>query len=150
MSAAHSGVGPGADIPRPDSSGLVAGAALGWLGSALAAAYLAGATLPFVHSDRDAFLAVLAIGWLGCMAGAGPTAVMIGWTHPVALLGTALGVGSLAVVVSTLAGWSGPVAWTAQVAGVPLDRAGLLLLAIALAIKPALAITTLRTPERQV
>jgi len=42
------------------------------------------------------------------------------------------------------------VAWTAQVAGVPLDRAGLLLLAIALAIKPALATTTLRTPERQV
>jgi hypothetical protein len=116
-------------------------------GALLAGAYLAGLQLPWIHSDRDAFVGLVALGWLGCMAGAGATVARMGWTHPIVLAGASMGVAAMVAIVLTLTGWGGPMLWLSSGARVTLDRAGVCTLACLLAAKGLLGIASL-APKR--
>jgi hypothetical protein len=117
-----------------------AGALFGLLGAVLGAAYLARLGQLPIHSDRDAFLAVLLMGWLGCTVGMRAVVGRSGWARPDIAIGAALGVAALAVVGFTLMGWGGPLTSISSLTGLSLDGMGVLLLAVILAVKSALAL----------
>jgi hypothetical protein len=79
---------------------------LGVAGAALVIAVLTGGQVPLASTDRGAFFALLALGWITCTVGAGPTIRHLGWRHPITLAGIALGlvaVGLVAVMLTGLA-----------------------------------------------
>lgn len=95
----------------------------GLLALALVVAVLSGARLPVISTDRDAFLAMLGLGWLGCMVSAGSTVQALGWRHPISLLGVALGVVALILVALVFTGTTAPLASLAQAFAGPASRA---------------------------
>jgi hypothetical protein len=64
-------------------------------------------SLPVIGSGRGALIAVALIGMAGCAVGGLSAAPVLGWTHPVIVLGTALGVAALLVIAAGLLGWDG-------------------------------------------
>ena len=84
----------------------------------LLAAYFLGLKLPVITSDRAAFLAAAGLGFLMCMLGMGKVVTGLGWTHPISIVGSAIGALILVLVLIVLAGWRLPF-----LAG---DRAGLI------------------------
>jgi len=77
--------------------------------SALALASLAigGRALPIVGAGRGALIAVVMIGMAGCAIAGISQTTTFGWTHPVMILGSVLGVVALAVIGAGLFGWDG-------------------------------------------
>lgn len=71
-------------------------------------AYLAGATVPLITSDRVAFLALAAIGFAMCVLGMNSIVTQLGWTHPVNIIGVIVGVLITLLVIGVLAGWRLP------------------------------------------
>jgi hypothetical protein len=77
--------------------------------SALALASLAinGRALPIVGAGRGALIAVVMIGMAGCAIAGISQTTTFGWTHPVMILGSVLGVVALAVIAAGILGWDG-------------------------------------------
>ncbi len=111
---------------------------LGLVALLLAAPVLAGWQVPWIGGERGAFIALWAIGFGMCVGGMGRVVARLGWTHPVTLIGIALGILVLLLAVGVLAGWGVPLlpnlrgAFTAAVAVIAikwvLARASILLL----------------------
>jgi hypothetical protein len=109
------------NIASPNLNALLSNA-LGIVAIVFVAIYLIGWKVPLVTSDRAAFLWLTAIGFGMCMLGMGRTAVGLGWTHPITLLGIVLGSVLVLLVIAVLAGWRLPL-----IAG---DRAAFLAVAV--------------------
>jgi hypothetical protein len=62
-------------------------------------------SLPLIGSGRGALIAVAVIGMTGCAIAGISQAPILGWTHPVIILGALLGVVALAVIAAGLLGW---------------------------------------------
>ncbi|MBI3752133.1 MAG: hypothetical protein HY263_10830 [Chloroflexi bacterium] len=75
----------------------------------LALAYVAvtSNSVPVVGTVRTALIAMAVIGMAGCAVAGIGQAPVIGWTHPISILGIVLGVLALAIVAAGLAGWDG-------------------------------------------
>jgi hypothetical protein len=80
-----------------------AGFVLGSLGLAWAA--LSNPALPIIGSGRGALLAVGLIGLAGCTVGGLPHTTVVDWSHPMIVVGTALGIAALAIILAGLLGW---------------------------------------------
>jgi hypothetical protein len=74
---------------------------------AIAAAALTRDSLPFVGVGRGALLAVAIVGMAGCAVAGISQAPVLGWTDPMIILGSVLGVVALVIVGAGLFGWSG-------------------------------------------
>jgi hypothetical protein len=116
--------------PEWPAGGLGAAPIVGALALGFVVAHLAGARLPLVNSDRDAFFALLILGWLGCMAGAGSTIQALGWRHPICLAGMSIGLAGLAFIGLALL----------RVAGIHTDRGTIAALGAVFGIKWALSL----------
>jgi hypothetical protein len=86
----------------------LAASAVGIMTTALAATYLWGLKMPLITSDRAAFLMVAGLGFGMCLLGMGKVATGLGWTHPISIAGSVVGVLILLIVVAVLAGWRIP------------------------------------------
>jgi hypothetical protein len=108
-------------IPFFDFAGLIAnGLAVATL--AYVWAVLAGTKLPFISTDRMAFIALAVVGMTICAIGGIGKAAAVGWTEPITIIGTVLGAAALLVIVSVFAGWL-------------TDRTGIVILASVMAMK---------------
>ena len=63
--------------------------------------------MPIVGAGRGALIAVAIIGMAGCAIAGISQTTTFGWTHPVMILGSVLGVVALAVIGAGLFGWDG-------------------------------------------
>ena len=72
---------------------------------AVAIAAVGGRGLPIFGTGRGALVAVLIIGMSGCAIGGISQAIPLGWTHPVFIVGSVLGVVALGIVGAGLFGW---------------------------------------------
>jgi hypothetical protein len=72
---------------------------------AVAAVAVGGRALPIIGSGRGALIAVAVIGMTGCAVAGISQTTTFGWTHPVMILGSVLGVVALAVVAAGFFGW---------------------------------------------
>jgi hypothetical protein len=73
----------------------------------IAYAALTRDSLPVIGVGRGALLAVAIVGMAGCAVAGISQAPAIGWTDPVIILGSALGVVTLVVIGAGLFGWHG-------------------------------------------
>jgi hypothetical protein len=72
---------------------------------AVAAVAVGGRSLPVVGTGRGALIAVALIGMTGCAVAGISQTTTFGWTHPIMILGSVLGVGALAVIAAGIFGW---------------------------------------------
>jgi hypothetical protein len=72
---------------------------------AVAAVAAGGRALPMVGTGRGALIAVAVIGMTGCAVAGISQTTTFGWTHPVMILGSVLGVVALAVIAAGIFGW---------------------------------------------
>lgn len=107
---------------------------LGGLSFVLALVTLTGAKLPILISDRTAFYALAAAGFLACSLGMAKIAMQQGWTNPITLLGMFLGTLAMLLVAAVYFGVSIPF--------IQSDRAALIALTAIIGIKLALALLT--------
>ncbi len=78
-------------------------AILGILAVALVFLFVTGRPIPLISGDRAAFIALAVIGLAMCATGGIGTAVgQYGWTHPITIIGSLLGVLALGLVGATL------------------------------------------------
>lgn len=78
---------------------------LGLLAAGLVFMVLTGRDVPIVGSGAGALLALGIIGITMCaMGGIGPTQSALGWTHPLTIIGSILGVLALLIVALPLLG----------------------------------------------
>ena len=78
---------------------------LGLLAAGLVFMVLTGRDVPIVGNGAGALLALGVIGLAMCtLSGIGPTQSALGWTHPLTIIGSILGVAALLVVVLPLLG----------------------------------------------
>jgi len=77
--------------------------------AALSVAFLAmtRSELPIVGTGVGALLLVGVLGMAGCAVAGISQAPTLGWTAPVIVLGTVLGVAALLVIAAGIFGWSG-------------------------------------------
>jgi hypothetical protein len=61
--------------------------------------------LPVIGSGRGALIAVAVIGMAGCAVGGLSSAPVLGWTHPVIVLGSVLCAVALFIIAAGLFGW---------------------------------------------
>jgi hypothetical protein len=88
---------------------------------AIAYAALTRDSLPIVGVGRGALLAVAVVGMAGCAVAGISQAPALGWTDPMIVLGSALGVIALVVIGAGLFEWQGVLQ---PIAGFVPDRAG--------------------------
>ena len=81
---------------------------LGIVALLLVLAVLTGRRVPLVSGDRATFIALAVIGFGMCSIGMGKIATGLGWTHPITIIGIALGALVLLLVIAMLAGWRVP------------------------------------------
>jgi hypothetical protein len=72
---------------------------------AIAVAAINDHGLPIFGTGRGALIAVLLVGMSGCAIAGVSQATPLGWTHPLIITGSALGVVALAVIGAGLFGW---------------------------------------------
>lgn len=72
---------------------------------AIAAMAVGGGAFPIVGTGRGALIAVALIGMTGCAVAGISQTTTFGWTHPVMLLGSILGIVALAVIAAGIFGW---------------------------------------------
>jgi hypothetical protein len=111
--------------PMRQLTGLTAGA-LGLAATLLVTSYLLGMHVPLVTTDRAAVYALAALGFGMCALNMGRTATGLGWTHPITLIGLALGALIALVVVAVAAGWRLPLISSDRMAFAAIAGAGLL------------------------
>lgn len=73
----------------------------------IAFAALTRDSLPIIGVGRGALLAVAVVGMAGCAVAGISQAPILGWTDPMIVLGSALGVIALVIVGAGLFGWAG-------------------------------------------
>src|SRR5512140_529403 len=73
----------------------------------IAYAALTRDSLPIVGVGRGALLAVAIVGMAGCAVAGISQAPVLGWTDPMVILGSALGVIALVILGAGLFGWAG-------------------------------------------
>lgn len=78
--------------------------------------------VPLVSTDQAAFVALAATGFAMCTPSLGRTTTGLGWTHPITLIGTVLGVLIGLLVVAVVVGWRVPFIAT--------DRAAFIVVAV--------------------
>jgi hypothetical protein len=121
--------------PAPAAPAIAKGALIAIAVLALLGAVASGVRLPLVSSDRDALLAMLVVGWLGCAVSAGSTILALGWRHPACLFGIGTGLLALAVIALTLLGA------LPAVAGMSPDRVGFVALGLIFLAKAVVGMT---------
>lgn len=72
---------------------------------AVAAVAVGGRALPIVGTGRGALIAVALIGMTGCAVAGISQTTTFGWTHPVMILGSLLGIVALALIAAGIFGW---------------------------------------------
>jgi hypothetical protein len=102
-------------MPKSFDASFSTGAVLVFIGLAVAWAALTNPALPVIGSGRGALIAVAVIGMAGCTVGGLPQASTVGWTHPVIVLGSILGVAALGIIAAGLFGWDALLRPVAQV-----------------------------------
>ncbi len=110
---------------------------------AIAVAYLAlsGPGLPVIGNGRGTLIAVAIIGFFSCSIGGISQASELGWTDPVIILGSVIGLVAIAIVGAGLLGWNAPLQSIAQfvpgtvATGASADRLAIGLLAAVIAVK---------------
>jgi hypothetical protein len=120
---------------------------LGIVAALIVVAFLANVRLPFISSDRAAFLSLVVVGMTMCaLGGIGRAQSTVGWTDPVTLVGIVIGSLALVLVAAVLAGradFLAPVAAVAggsSIAGSSMDRAATVILAGLMAVKWAIGL----------
>jgi hypothetical protein len=122
---------------------------LGIVALLLVLAILTGAagSLPLLASDQVAFYALVVIGIAMCVVGGlGQVPATLGWTHPITLAGTALGVLALVPAAAVLNGRAdvlrpiGSAIYGDTGASVSGERVALIVLAVIMAAKWALGL----------
>lgn len=111
------------------------------IGIGLIVAFLAGAQLPLVTSDRRAVAALAVLGWVGCSMGVGPVTQAIGWRDPLVLAAIGLGVVALsliAIVALDRADVLATVAGSVGLGDVPGNRIALVALGLVMVAKVGL------------
>ena len=104
-------------IGTPIAASTMKAGSLGFLILGLTVAVLANIGLPLISSERDEFLALVAVGLVTCMAGAGSSIQALGWRHPINVIGIGLGLASLVLIALVLTGNTAPLTWLADAAG---------------------------------
>jgi hypothetical protein len=84
---------------------------LGTLGVAitlwLTAATLSSDSIPVVGTARGTLIAMAAIGMVACAVAGIGQAPVIGWSHPISVIGTVFGIAALITIGAGLVGWDG-------------------------------------------
>lgn len=73
----------------------------------VAGAAMNGSALPLVGLGRGPLIAVAVLGMSGCAIAGISQATPLGWTHPLIVFGSIVGVIALAVIAAGLFGWDG-------------------------------------------
>jgi hypothetical protein len=73
---------------------------------AIAVAALLKVDLPVIGAGTGALLAVAVIGMAGCAVGGISQAPVLGWTAPMVIVGTVLGIAALLVIGAGVFGWT--------------------------------------------
>jgi hypothetical protein len=73
---------------------------------AIAVAALLKVDLPVIGAGTGALLAVAVIGMAGCAVGGISQAPVLGWTAPMVIVGTVLGIAALLVIGAGVFGWA--------------------------------------------
>jgi hypothetical protein len=68
---------------------------------------VSGRTLPIFGGGRGALIAVAIVGMTGCAVAGISQATSLGWTDPLIVFGSVVGVIALAVIGAGLFGWDG-------------------------------------------
>ncbi len=113
------------------------------LGIGLIVAFLTGAQLPLVTSDRRAVAALAVLGWAACSMGVGPVTQAIGWRDPLVLAAIALGVVALLLIVVVALDRADVLATVARSVGlgdVPGNRIALVALGLVMLTKVGLGV----------
>lgn len=92
-------------LAKPFDGSFFVGFAFVLAAIAVAAVAAGGRTLPIVGTGRGALIAVAVIGMTGCAIAGISQTTTFGWTHPVMILGSVLGVLALAVIAAGVFGW---------------------------------------------
>lgn len=74
---------------------------------AVAAYVVSGRTLPVFGAGRGPLIAVAIVGMTGCAVAGISQATSLGWTDPLIVFGSVVGVIALAVIGAGLFGWDG-------------------------------------------
>ncbi|PKN83342.1 MAG: hypothetical protein CVU46_17245 [Chloroflexi bacterium HGW-Chloroflexi-8] len=82
--------------------------ALLFLFAAVMAVAMSGKRIPLLSNLKVDIILLVVIGMAICMSGIGRVAAMNQWTHPLAILGSLLGVLILVVAAAALFGWKLP------------------------------------------
>lgn len=85
---------------------------LGILALVLVYAVVTGSniTMPVISTDRAALIALLVVGVAMCaVGGIGPSISQYGWSHPVTIIGSIVGLLTLVVVLAVLLGLQLPI-----------------------------------------
>jgi hypothetical protein len=88
------------NVPEQD---YVIAAALGGLAVVLMLVFFSGAVLPVISSARAVFFILAFIGIAMCtLGGIGPAIKLYGWSNPITLLGSLLGLMALVLIAAVL------------------------------------------------
>jgi hypothetical protein len=88
-----------------DPIGMAGGTIAVLVASVIAWFAMTEAEIPVFGGARTALVAVALIGVVGCAVGGVGNAPALGWTNPMVLIGTALGILAGVVILSGLIGW---------------------------------------------
>jgi hypothetical protein len=128
---------------------------LGILAALIVVALVFKSRLPFLGTDRAAFIALVVVGMTMCaLGGIGRAQSTIGWTDPVTLFGIAIGSLALVLVAAVLTGKDGFLAPVSVLVGESsslesaTDRAATLVLAGLIAVKWAIGLLFLQYARR--
>jgi hypothetical protein len=92
-------------LAKPFDVSFFVGLAFVLAATAVAALAVGGRALPIVGTGRGALIAVAVMGMTGCAVAGISQTTTFGWTHPVMILGSVLGVLALAVIAAGIFGW---------------------------------------------
>ncbi len=118
------------NVALPNWNALLS-SALGIVAALLVLAVLTGRKVPMISGDRAAFIALAVLGFAMCSIGMGKIATGLGWTHPVTIVGVALGALLMLLVIAMLAGWQVPLIADYRAAFVAVAVVGLVKWALA-------------------
>lgn len=82
----------------------IGASALGILAAVLVFAFFTGRRFPLIADDRQAFIALVVIGFAMCSVGMGSMVNSMGWSHWTIIAGSILGVAAMALIIAVLMG----------------------------------------------
>lgn len=118
--------------PTPFTGNNTTTIVFGLLAALLVYAVLTGRKLPLIGSERVALIVLVGLGMAMCMNGIGRVAAAGAWTHPLAILGSLVGVLILVVGVAGFFGWQLPLVDGARQAIIAVSGLAIVKLALSL------------------